>query len=97
MEEDVMDFILPDGCDQKISPTKVEQEECIIAGLALQAELLRWHYCLGHLSFHKLKLLSAFGILSQRLANVKPPKCTGCIYGSMAKRPWCTKGNQMNI
>jgi hypothetical protein len=28
-----------------------------------QAEMLRWHYMLGHTSFAKLKLMSALGIL----------------------------------
>ena len=53
-----------------------------------QAELLRWHYRLGHASF---KLLSALKILPTNLANAKTTKCAGCIYGAMTKRPWRTK------
>eukprot|EP00957_Ditylum_brightwellii_P167558 12755919-Ditylum_brightwellii.AAC.1 len=50
-----------------------------VAALTLQAELFQWHYCLGHLSFSKLQLLSALGILPRKLTNVKPPKYMGCI------------------
>lgn len=57
-----------------------------------QAELLRWHYRLGHASFKLIKLLSALKIIPGRsLANAKIPKCAGCIYGAMTKQPWRTK------
>jgi hypothetical protein len=62
-----------------------------------QAELLRWHYRLGHMSFAKLKLMSALGILPRRLSSVHPPKCAGCIYGAMTKRPWRTKASPSQV
>ena len=62
-----------------------------------QAELLRWHYRLGHLSFNKLKVLCMLGILPRKLANVQPPKCASCIYGAMTRKPWRTKSKPANI
>ena len=59
-----------------------------------QAELLRWHYRLGHLSFARLRILALLGIIPRRLIHVKSPKCAGCIYGAMTKRPWRTKAQQ---
>ena len=35
-----------------------------------------------------MKLLTLLGIIPQRLATVRPPKCTGCIFVAMKKRPW---------
>ena len=40
---------------------------------------------------NRLRLLSALGILPRKLLKVKPPKCAGCLYGTMTKRPWCKK------
>jgi hypothetical protein len=53
-----------------------------------QAELMRWHHCLGHLSFPKLKKLASNGKIPKRLAKVKPPVCAGCLFGAMTKVPW---------
>ena len=35
--------------------------------------------------------LAALGILPRNILKVKLPKCAGCLYGAMKKRPWCTK------
>eukprot|EP00957_Ditylum_brightwellii_P087586 6667588-Ditylum_brightwellii.AAC.1 len=59
-----------------------------------RAELLRWHYRLGHLSFYKLQTLAKQGVIPKRLAHLHHPKCAGCIYGSMTKRAWRTKAKQ---
>ena len=53
-----------------------------------QAELMRWHHRLGHLSFAKLKKLATFGEIPKRLAKIKPPVCAGCLFGAMTKVPW---------
>ena len=53
-----------------------------------QAELMHWHYRLGHLSFPKLKILAQIGKIPKHLANVLPPVCTGCAFGAMTKVPW---------
>eukprot|EP00957_Ditylum_brightwellii_P021638 1631822-Ditylum_brightwellii.AAC.1 len=55
-----------------------EEENEGFAAVNDQAELLQWHYRLGHLSFRKICLLSLVGILPRRLAKIRPPKCTGC-------------------
>ena len=52
-----------------------------------QAEFMHWHYCLGHLSFPKLKALAKIDKISKHLANVLPPVCTGCAFGAMTKFP----------
>ena len=48
-----------------------------------QAELMHWHYCLGHLSFPKLKALAKIGKIPKHLANVLPPVCAGCAFKAM--------------
>ncbi len=52
---------------------------------------MRWHYCLGHLTFPKLKQPALNGKISKKLAKLTPPKCTGCLFGTMTKLPWCSK------
>jgi hypothetical protein len=49
---------------------------------------MRWHYCLGHLAFSKLKQLTLNGEIHQRLAKIKPSACAGCLFGAMTKVPW---------
>ena len=54
--------------------TNIEEEG--MSSDSQQAELLRWHYCLGYCLFTRLRLLAALGILTRKLLKVKPPKCT---------------------
>jgi hypothetical protein len=49
---------------------------------------MRWHYCLGHLPFVKLKQLTLNGEIPKKLVKVQPPKCAGCLFGAMTKIPW---------
>jgi hypothetical protein len=49
---------------------------------------MHWHYCLGHLPFVKLKQLALNGEIPKKLAKVKPPKCAGCLFGTMTRIPW---------
>ena len=56
-----------------------------------EAELLRWHLRLGHTSFDKLRVMAGNGDIPKRLADCKVPKCAGCLYGKMTRRPWRTK------
>ena len=65
----------------------IDDDEENLTATTPQAELLRWHYCLGHASFKKIKLLAMLGILPRRLASVENPKCAGCLYGAMTKKP----------
>eukprot|EP00957_Ditylum_brightwellii_P009259 700633-Ditylum_brightwellii.AAC.1 len=71
-----------------------DQEEQALAAKDDQAELLQWHFRLVHLPFTKLQLLATVGILPRRTANVQLPKCIGCLYGAMTRRPWRTKTKQ---
>eukprot|EP00957_Ditylum_brightwellii_P099706 7595428-Ditylum_brightwellii.AAC.1 len=79
-------------------PTPVDlipiEEEEALAATTIQAEILQWHYHLGHLSFTKIRLLSLARIIPYWLASVRPPKCAGCIYGEMTRRAWCTKSKE---
>ena len=61
-----------------------------------QDELLRWHYCLGHLPFDRIKQLANTGQLPKRLLNCHTPFCAACQYGRMTKRPWRAKGDDKN-
>jgi hypothetical protein len=70
------------------SPPLKEDEEFQLAATNNQAELMQWHYRLGHLSFAKLKLLAKNGEIPHRLAKVPAPKCAGCLFGAMTKLPW---------
>ena len=61
-----------------------------------QADLLRWHYRLGHLSFKLVKAMAQVGLLPKRIATAPTPKCAGCMFSSMTKKPWQTKGSRGN-
>ena len=62
-----------------------------------QAELLRWHYRLNHLSFRVLQTFAKMSLLPRRLTEASVPKCSACIFGGMHKRPWCSHVNMRNI
>ncbi len=49
---------------------------------------MHWYYRLGHLASSKLEHFGLNGKIPQRLAKVKPPACSGCLFCSMAKAPW---------
>jgi hypothetical protein len=52
------------------------------------------HICIPN-SLHLPKLqglqLALNGKIPKKLALIKPPKCTGCLFGTMTKIPWCSK------
>jgi hypothetical protein len=70
------------------SPPTEEGEDVHLAAADNQAELMRWHYLLGHLTFAKLKQLALNGEIPKKLAKITPPKCAGCLFGTMTKIPW---------
>jgi hypothetical protein len=41
--------------------------------------------------------VTALGILPRKLATVHPPKCSGCIFEAMTKKPWTTKANPNKV
>ncbi len=73
------------------SPPLAEDEDAPLDAADDQAELMRWHSCLGHLPFPKLKQLALNGKIPKELAKLMPPKCAGCLFGAMTKLPWCGK------
>jgi hypothetical protein len=83
-EEQVPTIILDDGSER-------------LAAISPRVELLKWHYLLGHTSFEKIKLMAALDILPRRIATVHPPKCTGCVFGSMTKTPWISKSDPSKV
>ncbi len=76
------------------SPPLKEAKEYSIEAPDNQAELMRWHYCLGQLAFKKLQQLARHGEMPKRLVNVRAPICAGCLFGAMTKVPW--RGKEHN-
>jgi hypothetical protein len=64
-----------------VNPELEEDKHIYLAAVDNQTKLMRWHYCLGHLAFSKLKQLALNGKIPQRLAKVK-----SCLYGLPL---WC--------
>jgi hypothetical protein len=64
-------------------PPIAADEDITLAAADDQAELMQWHYRLGHLSFQKLKQLTLKGKIPKKLSKLKPPKCAGCLFGAM--------------
>ena len=69
-------------------PLDKEDEHTMLAASDDQAELMRWHYRLGHLPFSRLKQLAINGEIPKKLAKVTQPKCASCLFGAMTKLPW---------
>jgi hypothetical protein len=75
------------------SPPLTKEDKYSLSTPNNQAELMRWHYHLGHKPFLHLKVLALNGEIPKRLAHVRSPRCAGCLFGVMTKVPWCTKGH----
>ena len=90
-EENLTDFFRDSTTSPPVPNIITDDDEDNLTAISPQADLLRWHYRLGHASFHRLRLLALLGILPRRLASVQPPKCAGCMFGALTKRPWRTK------
>ncbi len=69
-------------------PDSTHEDQHIHVPSDKQAELMHWHYCLGHLLFPKLKALAKIGEIPKHLANILPPVCAGCAFGAMTRVPW---------
>ncbi len=76
------------------SPELDKEDVQSLEAPSLSAELARWHFWLGHLSYDILKQLAKRGEIPCKLKDAVPPKCTGCLFGAMTKVPWRTKGQQ---
>ena len=93
-DENITEFMTIDE-PQQVNVIEPDEEE--LTASTPYAELLRWHYRLGHMSFHKLKAMARLGILPRQLMNVENPKCASCYFGKMTKRPWRTKAQPKRI
>lgn len=81
-----MDF---DVVQQEISSAIPEDEEVQYG--TPQAQLLAWHYRLGHMPFAKIQRLAKEGYLPRRMMKCEAPRCASCAFGKATKRPWRTK------
>jgi len=70
------------------APPPEEGEDVHLAAANDQAELMRWHYRLSHLTFAKLNQLALNGEIPKKLAKITPHRCAGCLFGAMNKIPW---------
>jgi hypothetical protein len=57
------------------NPPEAEKEDSPLSAADDPAKLMRWHCCLGHLTFAKLKQLALNGKIPKKLALLNPPKC----------------------
>jgi hypothetical protein len=73
--------------DVEILPT----EDVEIQANTTQAQLLAWHYRLGHIPFAKIRQMASRGDLPIGLATCIIPKCAACMYGKATRRAWRTK------
>ncbi len=78
------------------SPLTKEAKDVQLSAANEQAKLMQWHYHLGHLTFRKLKQLALNGKTPKKLTKVLPPKCAGCLFGTMTKLPWQGKETKAN-
>jgi hypothetical protein len=77
-------------------PPIAVDEDVTLAAADDQAELMQWHYRLGHLSFQKLKQRALNGEIPQNVLKLKPPKCDGSLFGMMTKLPWHGKESALS-
>ena len=49
--------------NRKVNQHNKDQEDVVLAPKDYQADLLRWHHRLGHISFDKIRLLEILGAL----------------------------------
>jgi hypothetical protein len=73
-----------------------EAKDIQLSATDKQAKLMQWHFCLGHLTFPKLKQLALNGKIPKKLAKVQPPNFAGCLFGAMTKLSWQGKETKAN-
>jgi hypothetical protein len=67
--------------------------------MPIQQELMDWHNCLYHLSFHKVFWLAEKGFLPKGLLTCKGmlPLCIACQFGAAHCCPWRTHGKSSGL
>ena len=53
-----------------------------------QADLMRWHYRLGHLYFYLINAMVEVVLLPKNLSKDPIHNCAGCMFAAMIKKPW---------
>ena len=89
--------VIPFDLDHDRPPTNLPSQDDATSALSSQAELLRWHYRLGHLPFPNIRLMAAKGEIPKRLSTCRIPRCQSCLYGKATKKPWRTKAQPARI
>jgi hypothetical protein len=89
--------VIPFDLDHDDPSTNVPSQDDATSTLNSQAELLRWHYRLGHLPFANIRLMAAKGEIPKRLGTCRVPRCQSCLYGRATKKPWRTKAQPNKI
>jgi hypothetical protein len=89
--------VIPFDLDHEDPKTNIASHDDATSTLDSQAELLRWHYRLGHLPFANICLMATKGEIPRRVATCRVPRCQSCLYGRATKRPWRTKAQPNKI
>ena len=80
----------PTTTDVEHIPTIITDEEDRITETPT-AELLRYHYDMGHISFAKLQQMAKQRVLPHHLSSCVIPVCSACQYAKATRRPWRAK------
>ena len=80
----------PTTTDVEHIPTIITDEEDRITETPT-AELLRYHYDMGHISFAKLQQMAKQRVLPHHLSSCAIPVCSACQYAKATRRPWRAK------
>ena len=83
--------------DDPPDSSEAEESPEMVADRKKKARLYRYHEKFGHLSFKTLRLMAYARLIPRELANVEPPKCPGCTYGTQHRKPWRSRGKQRKI
>jgi hypothetical protein len=84
--------VIPFDLDNDQEDTNLTNHDDVTSSPDASAELMRWHFLLGHLPYANIRLMAARKEIPSRLANCRIPKCQSCLYGKATKRPWRTNG-----
>ena len=71
--------------------TELQPDDEDVQDMTAQAQLLAWHYRLGHIPFEKIRQMAKRGDLPAALASCKVPRCAACHFGKQTRRSWRSK------
>lgn len=80
--------------DYLFTPADTPPDQTPTRDQVRQAELLKWHFRLGHLPFKVLKNLAKHRLIPHHLHNVDPPMCASCQYGKQSRKATATKSKK---